>query len=239
MRSHLHQSTALLTGLLALLSLHFGLTAAYLLPLNPIKLRLAPLLASYMQPFFAQDWQFFAPEPISETRLLFLSCRLRTADGASMETNWVDVTTPWWQAQAEWRFSPAAWLSRPQDYAVQRFFEQSEVLAQLERHRTARDSTLKELAAEVEMAERERHILARHLLTRLGAAYCERWYGAERTLASRFCLAVLRFPRFSARQLPDSAGTLHYYPLEWLPYEHVASLALAGPSTPGTTKPGM
>jgi hypothetical protein len=210
-----------------MLSLHFLLTLAYLMPLNPIKLRMAPLLERYMHPFFAQDWRLFAPDPISETRVLFLSCRLRQADGTAVETVWADVSTPWWDAQAHQRAS-AAWLSRPQDYAVQRYFDRGELLAQLERHRTAHDSPLNRLATELQIAEDERRTLATRMLARLGTAYCERWYGEGRTTATRFCLAVLRFPRFSERQLPDSAGTLRYYPLEWLPYERVASLTIAG-----------
>ena len=63
---HRHPSTTL-AGLLAIvLGLHFVITLIYLMPLNPIKLRLAPLITGYMQPFFAQDWRFFAPEPISQ-----------------------------------------------------------------------------------------------------------------------------------------------------------------------------
>jgi hypothetical protein len=184
---------------------HVGITLLYLLPPNPIKLRLAPLLARVMHPFFAQDWRLFAPEPISDTRRLWLSCRLRQSDGATLETAWVDVTSPWWQAQTHNRFSPAAWLSRPQAYALQLYIEEDRIVQQ------------------------QRRALGRRLLARLGAAYCDRRYGVGRTGASRFCLEVLRFPPFSQRYLDDSAGSRHWYRLEWLPYESVAPLAPGQP----------
>ena len=208
----------------AVLCIHFGITLVYLMPLNPITLRIAPVAERYMAPWFAQDWHLFAPDPINETRMLLVSCRVRQANGMMVETPWADVSTPLWNAQAHWRFSSAGWLARSQAHAVELYFNRNEVLAALERHRTLENSPVNDLADAIRTAEGARRAFAIRVLARLGAAYCERWYGTDQTVATRVCLAALRFPRFSQRQLPDVHGTLRYYPFAWMPYERVASL---------------
>jgi hypothetical protein len=225
MCSHRRCALIALRGLLALvLSLHFGLTLIYLLPLNPITLRLAPLLDGYMTPLFTQDWRLFAPNPIDETRVLLLACRLRAAQGTTVETAWVDISTPLWAAQARQRFSPAAWLSRPQTLAIERYFNESEPMTLIQRQQQTPDPPMPHVADALQTAQQARRVLATHVLARLGAAYCDRWYGAGRTVATRMRLAVLRFPRFSRRQLPDSAGETRTYTFDWMPYEQVAPL---------------
>lgn len=207
--------------LVAVLCLHFGMTLVYLMPLNPIALRIAPVVQRYMVPWFAQDWHLFAPNPINETRMLLVSCRLRQTNGTTVETAWVDVSTPLWDAQARQRFSAAAWLGRIQSHAVELYFDPSELLIALERHRTVDDSAVNHLADTIRSVQSMRRALATRVLARLGAAYCDRWYGAGQTVATRVGLLVLRFPRFSQRQLPDSDGQLRFYPFAWMPYERV------------------
>src|SRR4051794_17762784 len=82
MRSLLRRALKLLPGVLVMvLSIHFGMTLVYLMPLNPIVLRVAPVVDGYMVPWFVQDWHLFAPNPINETHMLLVSCRLQKANG--------------------------------------------------------------------------------------------------------------------------------------------------------------
>lgn len=206
------------------LIIHFGMTLAYLLPLNPIMLRIAPLVDGYMVPWFVQDWHLFAPDPINETQRLLVSCRLQQTNGLTVETPWMDVSTPLWDIQAHERFSAAAWLARPQSSAIQLYFDQSDLLTRLERHVSTDDSDGAHIADEIRLAADARRAFATHVLARLGSAYCDQWYGTGQTIATRLCLSVLRFPRFSQRQLPDTDGALHFYPFAWTPYERVSPL---------------
>lgn len=225
MHSFLHRALPLFPVLMvAVFGIHFAITLVYLMPLNPITLRIAPLVERYMAPWFVQNWRLFAPNPINETRMLLVTCRLRQADGTTVETTWVDVSTPLWDAQARQRFSVAAWLDRSQAHAVELYFDHNEVLAALERQRTPEDSAVKQLADAIRTAEGARRTLAIRVLARLGSAYCDRWYGMGRTVATRVSLAVLRFPRFSQRQLPDTDGEVRFYPFAWIPYERVSPL---------------
>jgi hypothetical protein len=194
------------------------------MPLNPIVLQTAPVVGGYMAPWFAQDWHLFAPNPINETRILLVACRFKQANGTTVETAWADVSTPLWDAQARQRFSSAAWLAQLQGHALQFYFDPSELSIALERHRTAKDSEVHQLADAIRAAEDARRVLATRVLARLGAAYCDRWHGAGQTTAVRVGLAIQRFPRFSRRQLPDTDGELRFYPLPWRPYEQVAPL---------------
>jgi hypothetical protein len=226
MRLFSHRALLLFSALLVMvLCVHFGMTLAYLTPLNPILLHIAPVVEGYMAPWFAQDWRLFAPHPIDETRKLMVSCRLQQADGRTVETAWADVSTPLWEAQTRQHFSSAAWLVRPQMQAVQIYLNPNETLNALELHRTMEDSEVNQLADALRSATEARRTFAIHILTRISAAYCDSWYGADRTMATRVGLAVLRFPRFSQRHLPDADGTWRFYSFEWMPYERVSPLS--------------
>ncbi len=206
------------------LSVHFGMTLIYLMPPNPISLRMAALVNGYMRPWFVQNWSLFAPHPISETRRLLVACRLRQDDGTTLETPWFDVSTPLWEAQARQHVSPAAPLFRLQAHTLQLATEQNEVLNALRHRDTGEDAELRRLVEALQAAEAPRQALATHLRARIGTAYCEHWYGMGRTHATRVALSVHRFPRFSQRHRPDAEGTIHLYPFAWMPYQPVAPL---------------
>src|ERR1041385_3987390 len=75
------------------LGLHFAATLAYLIPASPLKARIVAPVKRYMEPLFVQHWELFAPEPVVDTRLFLVSCRLTGPDGQK-ETPWSDITTP-------------------------------------------------------------------------------------------------------------------------------------------------
>jgi hypothetical protein len=95
MRRSSHLALMFMPVSLALaLLIHFGMTLAYLTPINPLKLRFARLIDGYMNPLFQQNWRLFAPEPLSDTRIIMAACRVRKEDGGTVETGWNDITTP-------------------------------------------------------------------------------------------------------------------------------------------------
>ncbi|HEU4322074.1 MAG TPA: DUF5819 family protein [Roseiflexaceae bacterium] len=217
---------AIYTLLAILVAAHFGITIGYLMPVNPITLQTAGAVDRYMNPLFAQDWHLFAPNPINDTRTLLISCRLRHADGSVEETAPADVSTPLWQAMARHRTSSAVWLSRLQAQAIQLYLYRDELLTRLEEHPEAQNPALSDLTASLRADQGRRQALATRLMARLGSAYCNRWYGQNQTVAIRVQLNILRFPRFSERHLPDTAGELRPYLFDWMPYEPVAPLSL-------------
>src|SRR4051794_40035543 len=80
---------AILGGILVL---HFSLTCLYLTPLNPVKVALLPYIATYIEPFFQQRWELFAPNPLVDTRMLLIACRVRNERGEIEERPWSNMT---------------------------------------------------------------------------------------------------------------------------------------------------
>lgn len=65
-----------LIRLLAILLIfgHLSLTALHLLPKNPISVRIGAVTSFYINSFFSQNWQLFAPEPGSSSTKFFYRC---------------------------------------------------------------------------------------------------------------------------------------------------------------------
>jgi hypothetical protein len=81
---------ALSAGMCGLLLVHFGITGLYNAPLNPLSQQFAGLTSMWMSPFFDQNWQLFAPDPVSrDTGVLVLGM----ADGEEIG-GYIDLSTP-------------------------------------------------------------------------------------------------------------------------------------------------
>jgi hypothetical protein len=79
------------------LSFHFAATALWVSPAGPIYGAVAPVMNSYMQPFFQQHWSIFAPNPIDGDYTFLLRARWTDRSTGQLRTSdWVDVTTPEW-----------------------------------------------------------------------------------------------------------------------------------------------
>ncbi|WP_437930946.1 DUF5819 family protein [Sorangium sp. So ce291] len=228
--------------LAAALAFHFAMTLAYLTPQNPLKLRFARLINGYMFPLLQQNWHLFAPDPISDTRLVMVACRLRQPDGSTTETGWTDITTPYWEAHLQDRLGPATRVARSVTGAARMTYSADPTSLQMAKkleERRARAQAgggeadapeaqvIDALQAEVKKEQDEGFQLGKNVLDRAGSAHCDSLYGPDRTTAVRMRLAVLEFPRFSRRDLPDSKGEMKYYDFDWGPYQPVAPLPAA------------
>lgn len=61
-------------GLLGLFGAHFGLTALYVSPPNPLKIMTSDLHQGYIGRFFYQDWGLFAPDPVRTDFSIYGEC---------------------------------------------------------------------------------------------------------------------------------------------------------------------
>ncbi|WP_326686266.1 MULTISPECIES: DUF5819 family protein [unclassified Streptomyces] len=75
----------------ALLGIHFTFAALSQAPLSPAKVRYHETVSAYLEPYFAQNWMLFAPDPLTEDRGILT--RAKCADGKV--TSFYDVTTPY------------------------------------------------------------------------------------------------------------------------------------------------
>ncbi|MFJ7751719.1 DUF5819 family protein [Arthrobacter sp. NPDC097144] len=78
-------AAAALTGVAA----YTGMTLVVTGPSNPIKVALAPRITSLYSPYFSQNWQLFAPDPLAQERGLLAQMRC----GNGTETAYEDITS--------------------------------------------------------------------------------------------------------------------------------------------------
>ncbi|MEB2300320.1 DUF5819 family protein [Lysinibacillus xylanilyticus] len=82
--------------------MHFALTAIYVLPLNPVQAKESQLINGYMQPLFTQNWQLFAPNPLSNNVYVFLQAQ----DSNGEDSEWYDLSSQSYKSNQERRISP-------------------------------------------------------------------------------------------------------------------------------------
>lgn len=78
------------------------MTAIYVLPFNPVKNNLSAAINTYMTPLFLQNWQLFAPDPLSSTVYIYVQAK----DEQGNESSWVDISSQLYDYNHKNRFSP-------------------------------------------------------------------------------------------------------------------------------------
>lgn len=111
-------------GGLTVLAVHVGLTAAYNMPFNPLKIQLQPVLARTVGTFFPQNWNLFAPSPVNSDYALLarpltsLEYETFVRTGSLPSIDWFDLSTPLWSSFQENRLSAYDRIARPQTNAL-------------------------------------------------------------------------------------------------------------------------
>jgi hypothetical protein len=65
----------------------------YNAPASPAQIRLAKPVKSMMDPYFAQDWMLFAPNPSTTNKQLLLEAKLKTSGSGEKVTTPIDIGT--------------------------------------------------------------------------------------------------------------------------------------------------
>lgn len=111
---------------LLLFFIHFTLTILYVGPLNPMKVNCLPILDIYIGRFFPQNWNLFAPNPLSSDQLLLVH-GLTDEDLSQVGTKglpsdgWEDISSPFWEKFQRNRFSAYDRLIRPQSTSLRQY----------------------------------------------------------------------------------------------------------------------
>lgn len=214
--------SALPAVVIALLVMHFSITLAYLTPLNPLKVKVMAGLESYMRPFFEQRWELFAPNPVVDTRLMMVTCRVEGEGGQVEEKPWSNVSTPVRELKQRYRLTPADRIDRAQMTSVHLLYEPPDVLTT---KLLEKPEDTPEYRKAIELIERRRKVtteLGKELLVRTASVECDRLYGRGRTKEVRVRLATVKSPPFSRRWEPVEMGSSTYSEFEWMPYQAVA-----------------
>ncbi|MCX5172185.1 MULTISPECIES: DUF5819 family protein [Streptomyces] len=197
----------LLTGA-ALLGVHFTMTALSQAPLSPAKVRYQETVNAYMQPYFAQTWLLFAPDPLTDDRGIV--ARARCADNTV--TKDYDVTTPYIKDVQDSRFFPSR-MSRLVTGPVQEINNSDELLNRL---RNDSQNDKKPLLPLMPHEKRSQSAtvtyLSRYSLTQMPQA-CD---GDVQAVQVR--MYIHQLPPWSKRNAPEGAtdeGKVEVYDFPW------------------------
>ena len=211
--------------LVAALAVHFTVTLAFLTPLNPVKLRLLPIINGSLVPVFEQRWELFAPDPMVDTRYLLVACRVADAQGNVEERPYSNMTAAYRDLKHRYRLTPADRIERAQFTPIHLLFGERDAITKRLVERSEDDSPAFKRAREIINDEqKKRGVAGIRVLARVASAECDRLYGRGLSKEVRIRMAIVKSPPFSKRLLPTEDGETKFLDFPWLPYEEVAPL---------------
>ncbi|MEU0564886.1 DUF5819 family protein [Nonomuraea sp. NPDC005983] len=81
-------------GCALFLVFHFVAIFLFVAPPNPISAMTAPIVNGYLNPYFRQNWELFAPDPIDSNTHVLVRAKIRNAGGQESQTGWLDISAP-------------------------------------------------------------------------------------------------------------------------------------------------
>lgn len=173
------------------LACHLFLTAVYVLPDNPVKARLLPLLNATIDVYARQTWNLFAPNPISTDFIVLARCLTASVDSSEVEAllatdesgGWADLSQPLWQGFQSQRFAAYDRLARPFTATVRTYINGG---TGLNRWRSAcLDKGDKEACEIYDNGVTRAREATTPKLRRLGSAFCNEVAPGSRAVALR------------------------------------------------------
>ncbi|HET6895931.1 MAG TPA: DUF5819 family protein [Candidatus Baltobacteraceae bacterium] len=201
----------------AVFAVHFTFVELMNLPTNPIKLQYYDVLEAYVNPFFTQNWSFFAPDPIANDLSLFVRAQRRGADGKRLQSPWYDVTEALIDASNGKPLSPIGSENLALSSAVVQFVNAINKTPSATVVRNGEKFVKPHIRTSIDSADAL-------LMTRIATAALLRHYGGMRLDRVQIALRFYKFPRFSQRRKPDRLQDGHLVTLEWQPAPTVAPL---------------
>lgn len=192
-------------------------------PKTPITFALYPTVASYMHPHFPQNWNLFAPDPISEERGAL--ARYRCSSG-SAPTDWVNITQRGIDKVHATRLFPSR-ESRVVSNSIITRFREDDVILRVDKRRAAASDAGQEPSGESathpdpfldplrEASKQEKQdierVLARYASAREDAV-CDGSPASE--VQIRFVFH--KFPGWSSRDDLTATGEVQTFDTEWI-----------------------
>jgi Family of unknown function (DUF5819) len=223
---------AVFSACCAVLVIHFSFIQLASMPLSPIKLKYANILDAYVNPYFTQRWNFFAPDPID--RDVSLIARARDVEGSPppLVTEWIDVTAPLLEALRRNRVTPLFLVEIGLSNAVVSFENNiaHDPRATLEKDgKTYLKAQLPATLDPLDMI----------VMRRTALASLEIAYPGKRFEEVQLGLVTSTFPRFTERNDPEAKAEVSMTLIDWqsatwvAPYCCVPKLPLPSVRQPG------
>lgn len=200
--------------LLGVLMFHFVAVGLHVCPPNPVSVAAEQWVTPYIQPYFSQSWELFAPEPGGTNDAVHIRCHRWDAQQLVV-TDWIDITAPMLRAHQRNRFGSASRMlraSRPRLAPNQE--AQRRAVKHMDGALAARVTELLDAQAAHHLKRGKAHI------QRLASAECKRRFGPaiEQVEARRVSTKV---PPYGLRESPppQTATAIAFPPM---PYVEVA-----------------
>ena len=183
---------------------HFAVVAFSMLPANPLSHQYKYQLQAYMNPWFSQTWNLFAPNPIASNQRLLFQYEVYQK-GQAERSGWVDVVEPLTTLKKNSYWSPVQRVLKHLSASTNEVIEvQNKAIKFAARQDSMAHDTLKTqrfLRAIIQSSPGHRAIVqySRHTFRRM-AATNSAWTHPD---SVRVVYQVLNqeFPRFSKREL--------------------------------------
>lgn len=212
MTAHRRVQRAVLLAGAALLGAHFSVAAFSQTPLSPAKVQMAPFLNDYLQPYFAQNWMLFAPDPVMVDQGII--ARGRCSDGEV--TKYHDVTGPSIQRVQDSRFFPSR-MTRVVSNGIQQYNSTDDLLRRLREQKEKKkaekpgENPIPLMPHEKRTRDQAVNYLSRYALTRLAQA-CEDGRGLQAVQVRMYARSL---PPWSQRKNPDARDKVDVYDFPW------------------------
>lgn len=190
---------------------HFLITQLVNMPTNPIKLEYYDVVNAYVNPFFTQNWSFFAPDPIANDLSMFVRGERRGPGGGLFLTPWYDVSDALIQASNGKPLSPIGSENLGLSAAVVQFVNA------IDKSPTAKFTRAGVQYVRPNLKSSEIDPGDAKVMTRFGTAALRKEYGGARIDRVQVALRLYSFPRFTERNKPDRLADGHLVLLEWQP----------------------
>lgn len=177
------------------------------MPMNPIKVRMLPLLDSTIGTFFAQNWSLFAPNPVSQDFMLLVQPLQDSTRSRLKDNQWFNLSSPYWDRFHSNRFSAYDRLARSQSSALRSAMTGDPSLASLLEACNNKDtlacSSYRKLFAAIRIVQKEK-------LIRISSAFCNDLPILRNHAYVAIRIRVISFPPWSKRNGEENEETKDY-----------------------------
>lgn len=202
---------ALLVICSAVFCIHFALIQLGNMPMSPLKLNMSDELDAYINPYFSQTWNFFAPQPIE--RDTYLVARARYKDpktGQESNTNWVEISSPLYGAVQRNRITPLFLVELQLANAVVNYSNRISSDPSATTRKDGKVYLLPEVPASADKIDLS-------VMTRTSLATLEMVYPDIQFSGVQLGLLHYEYPRFTERLKKEENPKLEFTVIEWQP----------------------
>ena len=188
------------------LAIHFLIVAISVGPDNPVKHIYKNEVADYMHPHFNQNWNLFAPNPISSNHTLAFQYEIYS-NGDTIQTEWGDVLEPIIKARKESIWTPLQRLEKYISNLIETTFEdRGKMMKYLDKEGIDDKSDIEADSMLIALEDIFENTYTHACMLKYGYYTFQKMYGNQyNTLAAdsvklNYRLIDAKFPRFSKRK---------------------------------------